>query len=871
MVRYALLGIAAIVLLASPAGAQSLKFEAPADAAGLDAKIPALAEAALAQYREPDERKRLDTLFRLQITAARWADAERTLAELHAHLAAAGDPQGGATDVQYQVLVRAELIEAKERIPFEAAFARAFHETMDPMDNRAAALVARAFAADQFPVGISLHAPIKETLEVTLGSVKGKSELSLSEAVALVRAWQVASAYRIFDRIAPKFVYEDDHRRYVIEEQLIAVGDGAGVCTTIVRPRNVAPLPTLLEFTIYADALTNFSEARRSASNGYVGVEGLTRGKGCSPETPVPYEHDGRDGAALIDWISKQPWSDGRVATFGASYNGFAQWAIVKYRPPALKAMMDSVSNAPAIDAPMTGSVFFRFQYPWTFYTTSNKTLDPETYGDQARWSKLFNEWYRSGDAWRALDKVDGMPNPNWDRWLEHPTYDAYWQGVVAYGDDFAHIDVPVLTTTGYFEGPGDGAVYYLGEHVRRNPSAQHYLVVGPYNHSSGNRGTIDVFGDPVDVVDGYRIDPVAHIDIGALRYQWFDYVLKDGPKPAILQDKVNYEVMGANIWHHAPSMEAMGPKRMRFHLNGSREGHGYAFRLGKQQRTLMPTLKVDLADRSDIDRTSPSSGSAVDAVLDTYESLEFTSKPFTRPVEVSGLYRANLDVLINKKDFDFEIALYELTPDGRYVQLAYDYERASLVEDRTRRILLTPGVPRRLEFQASLLMSREFQKGSRLVVLLEAIKTPVAQINYGTGKDVSDETIVDAGKPLTIQWLGDSFIDIPTAGQSTQSGLGSAEDRELSPAEPALRRDEELGRCAGAPAMYWVVPLFSSVVVHCPALDQSVAPVPQDINSHLLEWVLRTAIRPLPHSHQAPVRYDQIRINDRPEFNCIR
>jgi uncharacterized protein len=61
--------------------------------------------------------------------------------------------------------------------------------------------------------------------------------------------------------------------------------------------------------------------------------------------------------------------------------------------------------------------------------------------------------------------------------------------------------------------------------------------------------------------------------------------------------------------------------------------------------------------------------------------------------------------------------------------------------------------------------MSRKFQKGSRLIVLLEAIKTPVAQINYGTGKDVSDETIADAGAPLTIKWLSDSFIDIPTGG----------------------------------------------------------------------------------------------------------
>jgi uncharacterized protein len=765
MIPNALVAAATAVLLASPAPAQTLKFEAPSDPADLEARMPALADAALAQYREPDERKRLDTLFRLQMVAGRWAEAAGTLAQLHARLAAAGDPQGRATDVQYQILARAELIKSRDGAPFETAFARAFHEIMDPMDDRAAALVARALEADRFPVGISLHVPIAETLKAALGRAKGKSEFSIPEAVALSRAWQVASAYRTFDQVAPQLVDEDDHRRYVIEERLVPIGGGSGICASIVRPRNAGPLPALLEFTIYADAAINLTEARRSASNDYVGIEGLTRGKGCSLDTPVPYEHDGADGAALIDWVSKQPWSDGRVATFGPSYSGFAQWAIAKHRPPALKAMMDSVSNAPAIDSPMTRGVMTRFPYPWTFYTTSNKTLDPATYDDQARWSKLFDTWYRTGVAWRTLDTIDGTPNPSWDRWLKHPTYDAYWQDVVAYGEDFAHVAVPVLTTTGYFEGPGDGAVYYLGEHLRRNPRAEHYLVAGPYNHSSGNRGTIDALGDPVEVVDGYRIDPAAYIDIGALRYQWFDYLLKGSPKPAILEDRVNYEVMGANVWRHASSMQGMGPKRMRVYLSGQRDGQGCALSLGKPASEPMPTLEVDLADRSDIHRVSPSSGAAVDTALDTYESLEFTSKPFARPMEVSGLYRANLDVVTNKRDFDFEIALYELTPDGQYVQLAYDFERASLVEDRTRRVLLEPGVPRRLKFQASLLMSRKFQKGSRLIVLLEAIKTPAAQINYGTGKDVSDETIADAGPPLTIKWLGDSFIDIPTGG----------------------------------------------------------------------------------------------------------
>jgi hypothetical protein len=50
----------------------------------------------------------------------------------------------------------------------------------------------------------------------------------------------------------------------------------------------------------------------------------------------------------------------------------------------------------------------------------------------------------------------------------------------------------------------------------------------------------------------------------------------------------------------------------------------------------------------------------------------------------------------------------------------------------------------------------------SRLVVVLSILKSPGAQINYGTGKDVSDETIADGKEPLNIKWFGDSFIEVP-------------------------------------------------------------------------------------------------------------
>jgi len=52
----------------------------------------------------------------------------------------------------------------------------------------------------------------------------------------------------------------------------------------------------------------------------------------------------------------------------------------------------------------------------------------------------------------------------------------------------------------------------------------------------------------------------------------------------------------------------------------------------------------------------------------------------------------------------------------------------------------------------------------SRLVVVLSVIKDPGRQINYGTGKDVSNENIADAKEPLQIQWFGESYIIFPVA-----------------------------------------------------------------------------------------------------------
>ena len=125
---------------------------------------------------------------------------------------------------------------------------------------------------------------------------------------------------------------------------------------------------------------------------------------------------------------------------------------------------------------------------------------------------------------------------------------------MISHGEEFDRVNIPVLTTTGYYDDGQVGALYYFTRHYRHKPNAEHYLVIGPYDHVSGQWGASGGPDGTLPQLPGYRPAPVSVLDIVELRYQWFDYVLRGGPKPALLKERVNYEVMGANLWRQAPS-----------------------------------------------------------------------------------------------------------------------------------------------------------------------------------------------------------------------------------------------------------------------------------------------------------------------------
>lgn len=527
---------------------------------------------------------------------------------------------------------------------------------------------------------------------------------------------------------------------YIIKDSvLIPTKSGVPISAIIVcKKTNTQPLPTILFYTTYYQGKGDAILGKRSADRDYVGVVAYARGIRTDLKNYAPYEHEGADTYDIIDWISKQAWCNGKVGMYGGSYTGFSQWATAKNIHPALKTIVPQVAVMPGFDVPMENNVPTTNILSWA---------NDNIYKFQPLRRSLPFEWFENGTSFRSLDSLAGQPNPIFQKWLQHPSYDTYWKSLVPSPREFANINIPVLSTTGYYDGAEISALQYFKLHSKYNKKANHYFVVGPYDHWGGQRtASANLMG--------YDIDSVANINMQDLAFQWLDYILKDGQKPSLLKDKVNYQVMGTNKWKHVASLEKMNNDTMTFFLNN------YLLDNKKPERKSFLSQTVNFKDREN--QNNYFTPAIVFDTLDASNGLVFSTRAFENDFSINGSFAGKLSLSINKKDIDISMALYELRADGKYFFLTRYIGRASYARNNSKRQLLRPTQKEVIPITNTHLISKKIAKGSKLVILLNINKHPFEIINYGSGKDVNDETIKNAIEPLQIKWHNDSYISIP-------------------------------------------------------------------------------------------------------------
>lgn len=584
-----------------------------------------------------------------------------------------------------------------------------------------------------------------------------KTEI-ISQATAkdLVKKYFLSTVFSSTRAVFFEEIKQDHKRRYTVNDSIIIpMKDGAEVSVVVVKRKgnSTTKKSAILVSSIYTG--TNVTSTMLAASKGYIGVIANTRGKRLSKSDIKPLEYENTDVYEVIDWISKQPWSNKKVAMFGGSYNGFTQWASMKHKVhPSLKTIVPMVAIAPGIDYPMENNVLHNYSYSWNFYVTNNKFLDFKASNDYNRWNTLKNTWYKTGVAFNKLDSLDGQVNTLWNTYMQHPSYDDFWKKMIPYKQEFAKIDIPILTITGYYDDSQRGAMYYFNEHHKYAKNPNHYLLVGPYDHWTAQT-------KPEESLRNYKLDKTALINIEEdIIYQWFDYILKGKEKPSILKDKVNFQVMDTNTWMHKSSLSTMTNDTLTFHLSAEKIKDVYTLKSKKNNSEI--EMKVDFKDRESMNNTEYYPWPLEREQINLIDGLVFKSEELKEDVIINGSFFGNLEFSINKKDVDYSVIVYQLTPENKYFHLSYYIGRTSYAKDREKRNLLVPNQKTQISFNNSKLISKKLEKGSRIVIVLNVNKNNNAQINYGSGKDVNEENIKDAVIPLQINFTGNSSISLP-------------------------------------------------------------------------------------------------------------
>lgn len=524
--------------------------------------------------------------------------------------------------------------------------------------------------------------------------------------------------------------------------------DGIRLNATVYKPHDQkTPLPVLMIVTPYiADGL--HKRGNYFASHGYVFVSIDSRGRGSSEGVFDPFMQEAKDGYDIVEWLAKQPYCNGKVATWGGSYCGYDQWATAKELPPHLTTMVPTASVKPGVDFPMGYNIPFAYDIQWLSYT-SGKTGNELWFGDDGFWKSKFTERYKQDLPFTSLDSLVGNPSPTFQKWVAHPLVDAYVKSFNPSPEQYARMTLPILTITGCYDGDQPGALDFYREFMQYASPAEkdkHYLIIGPWDHP-GTR-------TPKKELGGLTFGDASLLDMNDLHRQWYNYTMNDSARPSFLKNKVAYFITNKDQWKYVSSLEEIGKTKLPLYLNSGNASsitvlHSAYLQASPVADGRPAQYTYDPLDKRFADSTRPDNPNYL---LDQAAAFElrdagvvYHSEPFEKDREVSGFFGLDLYIEADVKDVDVDAQIYEIKENGTSVLLTDNTVRARYRESLEKEKLLAPGEINLFRFQRFTFISRVIEKGSRLRLVLTSPNGVYYQKNYCSGGVVARETARDA------------------------------------------------------------------------------------------------------------------------------
>lgn len=545
----------------------------------------------------------------------------------------------------------------------------------------------------------------------------------------------------------------------------IPMRDGITLAANVYRPEHQqAPLPCIFTLTPYV-AQTWHDRGMYFASHGYVFLTVDTRGRGNSDGSFTPFLQEANDGPQVVAWLARQPYCNGKVAMWGGSYAGYDQWETAKELPPHLVTIVPVAAPRPGIDFPAAYNIFYAYDMQW-LTETSGHTMQGSISGDDGFWNAKIGSMYRNHLPFKDLDAIAGVPSRIFHEWLAHPEQGAYWDSYSPTPQQFAKIDLPILTITGQYDGDQPGALSFYDEYFKYASDAakaKHYLVIGPWDHF-GTRTPDAEFG-------GIQFGKAALIDMNGLLKGWYDWTMKGGPKPTFLKNKVVYYFFGDGIdeWRSAASLADITASMRPMYLSsvdgsandvfasGSLEA-GKPSAASKPDHYVYNPLDVQLPawDPSG-DETGANFLTGVHELLaSSGKLLVYHTAPFKQDMDLAGFFKLTAWIAINQPDTDIAATVYAIMPDGHSELLATDALRARYRKSLRTVSFAKPGVIEKYDFDHFTFIARRLAKGSRLRLVIGPVNAPDWEKNYNTDGVVADESGKDA-RTVTVALYHDS------------------------------------------------------------------------------------------------------------------
>ncbi len=459
---------------------------------------------------------------------------------------------------------------------------------------------------------------------------------------------------------------------------MVTMRDRVRVSVDLYRPVAPGPQAGILYITPYDNAGVR-ARARWFAERGFAVIAADSRGRFDSEGDWDPFTPNHKaDGYDLVEWIAKQPWSNGRVGMIGGSYSGWTQWWTASQAPPALKAIApqvappDQMENIPYQNGIMLGP--FVDWAGWMSGRTA-QVVDSGPYGGYTN--------TRARDLWHTpyltLNEARGLAfAPWWETWIRanlstHP----YWKAISYQGpENYARMTVPALNMTGWFDADFPGSpMNYLGMKAYgasaegRRPK----LMIGPWYHGLNER-----------VVGGIDYGPEALIDLDGYIARWYDYYLKGIDNGVVNDPPVWVFVMGPNRWYAEKDWPLPETKWTPYYLTSS--GRANSLKGDGVLSTAQPkTAGLDTYVYDPEHPTQSTYGThghipgAVDARPGAIgdEVVVYQTPVLGEDVEVTGPIEATLFAATSAKDTDWMLRLVDVHPSGYAALLGEGIMRA--------------------------------------------------------------------------------------------------------------------------------------------------------------------------------------------------